>query len=77
MKNTKQMLNTLYGKSVITKYPEPSTKHFKIGESFILTPEIEKVVREAYHRGCSYADTDSIKDVDAHIVSMQPHVVQY
>ena len=76
MNNTKQILNTLYGKSVITKYPEPSTKHFKIGESCILTPEIEKIVQDAYHRGCTYSDTDSIKDAQLHIVDMQPHIVQ-
>lgn len=76
MSNTKQILNTLYGKSVITKYPEPSTNHFKIGESCILTPEIEKTVQDAYHRGCTYADTDSIKDAQLHIVDMQTHVVQ-
>jgi len=61
MNNTKQMLNAIYGKSVITKYPEPSTVHFKINESCILTPEIEKVVKDLYHSGCTYADTDSIK----------------
>lgn len=61
MNKTKQMLNVLYGKSAITKYPEPSTNRFKIGESCILTPEIEKIVKDAYHKGCIYGDTDSIK----------------
>lgn len=76
MNNTKRILNTLYCKSVISKYPEPSVKHFHIGESFILEPEIEKIVKDAYHNGCTYADTDSIKDRQLHIVDMQPHIVQ-
>lgn len=61
MNKAKHMLNVLYGKSNILTYPQPSTKIFQIGESCILTPEIKKIVKDLYHSGCTYADTDSIK----------------
>jgi flagellar capping protein FliD len=60
-KQLKNELNTYYGKSNISAYPEPSAKHFHKGENFTLEPEIEKIVSDAYKNGCTYADTDSVK----------------